>query len=89
MAQNRFLRNISANTFQLIINQLFGLGIFYALSKGLDKNIFGQINWSLAVLLTVFGVLTFGIDQVMIKKIAAGRRYPGNRIRVCRHQPTD
>jgi O-antigen/teichoic acid export membrane protein len=72
MMQNRFSRNVSANTFQLIINQFFGLAIFYALSKGLDKNIFGQINWSLAVLLAVFGVLTFGIDQVMVKKIAEG-----------------
>ena len=72
MMQNRFLRNVSANSFQLIINQLFGLVIFYALSKGLDKNIFGQVNWSLAVLLTVFALLTFGIDQVMVRKIAAG-----------------
>jgi len=72
MIKNRFLRNVSVNTFQLIINQVFGLAIFYALSKGVDKNIFGQINWSLAVLLAVFGILTFGIDQVMVKKIAAG-----------------
>ena len=72
MIQNRFFRNVSYNTFQLVINQIFGLAIFYGLSKGLDKNIFGQINWSLAVLLTLFGVLTFGIDQVMVKKIAAG-----------------
>jgi O-antigen/teichoic acid export membrane protein len=72
MIQSRFFRNVSFNTFQLIINQLFGLLIFYGLSKGLDKNIFGQINWSLAVLLTVFGILTLGIDQVMVKKIAAG-----------------
>ncbi len=70
--QNRFIRNVSSNTVQLVINQLFGLLIFYALSKGLDKNIFGQVSWSLAVLLTVFGVLSFGIDQVMVKKIAAG-----------------
>jgi O-antigen/teichoic acid export membrane protein len=72
MSKNRFFRNVSANTFLLIINQIFGLAIFYALSRGFDKNLFGQINWSLAVLLTVFGVLTFGIDQVMVKKIAAG-----------------
>ncbi len=70
--QNRFIRNISANTIQLILNQVFGLLIFYALSKGLDKNVFGQMNWSLAVLLTAFGILTFGIDQLMVKKIAAG-----------------
>ena len=72
MRQNRLIRNVSANTFQLIINQFFGLLIFYALSKGLDKHVFGQINWSLAVLLSVFGILTFGIDQLMVKKIAAG-----------------
>lgn len=72
MFQSRLTRNISANTLQLITNQLFGLAIFYALSRGLDKNSFGLINWSLAVLLTVFGILTFGIDQVMVKKIAAG-----------------
>jgi O-antigen/teichoic acid export membrane protein len=72
MIQNRFLRNVSVNTLQLIVNQVFGLAIFYALSKGLDKNIFGQINWALAVLLTLFSVLTFGIDQVIVNKIAAG-----------------
>lgn len=72
MAKNRLTRNLSANTMQLLINQVFGLGIFYALSRGLDKNMFGRINWSLAVLLTAFGILTLGIDQVMVKKIAAG-----------------
>ena len=72
MRKNSFIRNVSANTFQLIINQFLGLLIFYVLSKGLNKELFGQINWSLAVLLTAFGVLTFGIDQLMVKKIAAG-----------------
>jgi hypothetical protein len=34
--------------------------------------VFGQMNWSLAVLLLIFGVLTFGIDQILVRKIAAG-----------------
>jgi len=72
MPVNRFTRNVSANTVQLLVNQFFGLIIFFALSKGLDKNIFGELNWCLALLLAVFGVLSFGIDQVMVKKIAAG-----------------
>jgi len=72
MAANRFTRNLSANTVQLLINQAFGLLIFFALSKGLDKNIFGELNWCLAVLLAAFGILSFGIDQVLVKKIAAG-----------------
>ena len=70
--RNRFVRNVSVNTLQLILNQLFGLIIFYALSKGIDKDLFGHINWTLAILLTVFGILTFGIDQLMVKKIASG-----------------
>jgi O-antigen/teichoic acid export membrane protein len=72
MFLNRFTRNLSVNTLQLLINQGFGLLIFFALSKGLDKNSFGGLNWCLAVLLAVFGILSFGIDQVVVKKIAAG-----------------
>jgi O-antigen/teichoic acid export membrane protein len=51
---------------------LLGLGIFYILSTGLDKTSFGEINLALAVLLAVFNILSFGIDQLIIKKIAAG-----------------
>ncbi|HWZ13973.1 MAG TPA: oligosaccharide flippase family protein [Mucilaginibacter sp.] len=74
--KGKLFSNLSANFFQLIINQVTGLGIFYILSTGLDKNTFGQINLALAVLLAVFNVLSFGIDQILIKKIAAGARIP-------------
>lgn len=70
--KRKLFSNFSANFFQLIINQVTGLGIFYILSTGLDKNTFGQINLALAVLLAVFNILSFGIDQILIKKIAAG-----------------
>jgi O-antigen/teichoic acid export membrane protein len=66
------IRNFSVNAIQLIVNQVLGLGIFYVLSTGLDKNSFGQINLALAVLLAGFNVLSFGIDQLVIKKIAGG-----------------
>jgi O-antigen/teichoic acid export membrane protein len=66
------IRNFSVNVVQLIVNQILGLGIFYVLSTGLDKNTFGQINLALAVLLASFNILSFGIDQLVIKKIAAG-----------------
>jgi O-antigen/teichoic acid export membrane protein len=64
--------NLSANTLQLVINQLFGVLIFYVLSVGLDKNTFGQLNLALAILLSAFNILSFGIDQVVIKKVADG-----------------
>jgi O-antigen/teichoic acid export membrane protein len=74
--KRKLFSNLSANFFQLIINQVTGLGIFYILSTGLDKNTFGQINLALAVLLAIFNILSFGIDQILIKKIAAGTNIP-------------
>jgi O-antigen/teichoic acid export membrane protein len=70
--KSRLVKNLSANATQLIVNQVFGFGIFYVLSIGLDKYNFGQINLVLAILLAVFNILSFGIDQLIIKKIAAG-----------------
>lgn len=66
------LKNLSANTIQLVINQVFGLAIFYILSTWLNKQSFGQLNWVLAILFTAFNILACGIDQLVIKKIAQG-----------------
>jgi len=71
MKRNR-VQNLSANALQLVLNQLFGLVIFYILSVTLDKNSFGQVNLALAILLAVFNILSMGIDQLVIKKIASG-----------------
>lgn len=70
--RHKFIHDISANTLQVAINQCCGLLIFYILSLGLGKDLFGELNWTLAVLLTLFGILSFGIDQVAVRKIAAG-----------------
>ncbi|MEX6686380.1 oligosaccharide flippase family protein [Danxiaibacter flavus] len=65
-------RNISGNILQQIINLLSGIAIFYILSRNMDKTSFGELNWCLAFLLTGFSVLSFGLDQLTVKKIAAG-----------------
>ena len=70
--KGRSLQNLSVNAIQLIVNQLLGLGIFYILSTGLDKHSFGEINLVLAILLAAFNILSCGIDQLVVKKIAAG-----------------
>ena len=70
--KRKLLHDLSANTLQVIINQVSGLAIFYMLSVYFSKNDFGEINWTLAVLLTAFSILSFGVDQVMVKKIAEG-----------------
>src|SRR5580704_9930069 len=74
--EQKIIRGLPASTLQLIINQLFGFLIFYVLSRALTKSNFGELNWSLAVLLTAFGLLSFGIDQVLVKKIAGGGHQP-------------
>jgi len=68
----KLLKDLSANTLQMIITQVCGLIIFYVLSVFFSKNDFGEINWSLAILLTAFSILSLGIDQLVVKKIAEG-----------------
>lgn len=70
--RRKLIRNISANTSQLVINQLFGLLIFYVLSNSLNKETFGNINLVLAILHTSFNILSCGIDQIAVRKIASG-----------------
>lgn len=70
--KRKFTRDISASMLQVIVIQCCGLIVFYLLSVGLSKDEFGEINWSLALLLTVFGVLSFGVDQIVVKRIASG-----------------
>ncbi|HMF71532.1 MAG TPA: oligosaccharide flippase family protein [Flavitalea sp.] len=67
----KFLQNISATFTQLAINQIFGLLVFYLLSRYLNKHEFGEINWSLAVYLTSFSILSFGLEQIIVRKIAS------------------
>jgi O-antigen/teichoic acid export membrane protein len=73
--RGRFIQNLTANAFQLILNQGFGLLAFYILVISLSKEEFGQLNWILALLLTTFGILGLGIEHVVVRKIAAGE-YP-------------
>jgi O-antigen/teichoic acid export membrane protein len=71
MQAARHLRNFSANALQLVVNNVFGLVVFYVLSTGLSKADFGRLNLALAVLLAAFNILSCGIDQLIVKKIAA------------------
>lgn len=70
--KSKLIKNLSANTLQLIINQLAGLIIFYIISKELDKDSFGEISLALALMLAIFNTLSFGIDQITVRKLASG-----------------
>lgn len=70
--KKKIVRDISANSLQVVINQLSGILLFYFCSRFLDKNTFGELNWSIAVMITAFNILGFGIDQLIVRKVAAG-----------------
>src|ERR1700754_490531 len=70
--KKKLIQNLSANTLQLVVNQLFGVLMFYVLSVNLDKGSFGLINLALTVAFTAFNILSFGIDQTIVKKVANG-----------------
>jgi O-antigen/teichoic acid export membrane protein len=72
VVRKKLSTDISANGFQVIIYQATGILVFYFCSIFLDKKDLGEINWSVALLYTLFSILGFGIDQVAVRKIAAG-----------------
>lgn len=68
----KYFKVFSATTFQIICNQLFGLLFFILLSSFVSKDIFGSINWSIALTITVSIILTFGFDYIVVRRISAG-----------------
>ena len=68
----KHLKIFSASTFQIVGNQLLGLLFFLLLSSFSEKDIFGDINWSIAVTITISVILTFGFDYIVVRKISAG-----------------
>lgn len=69
----KLIKDISANTLQVVITQFFGLLIFYFTSKYLSKNDFGEFNWSLAIVSTAISILSLGLDLVFIKRVATSK----------------
>lgn len=68
----KILRDLSFSSIQVILNQLFGLLIFYLTSRYLDKETFGELNWSIATASVIVTLLTFGLDIIVVRRIAGG-----------------
>ena len=72
MGHKKLFHDLSASTLQVVLNQLFGLLIFYLLSRYLDKRDFGELNWSIASLTLITTLFTLGTDILIVKRIASG-----------------
>ncbi len=67
----KLIKDLSASTLQVVINQVFGLAVFLLISYYLPKDLYGELNWSVAVLTFIFSVLALRLDQVIVKRSAA------------------
>jgi O-antigen/teichoic acid export membrane protein len=70
--KGKLVKDISSSTIQVIINQGLGLLIFVIISRYLDKSLYGELNWSLAILTFIITLLSLRLEQVVVQKIAAG-----------------
>ena len=68
--RKKLVKDVSANTLQTVIVQVFGLVIFFFTSRYLPKDNFGEFNWSMAVGSTAITALSMGIDLIFVKRVA-------------------
>jgi O-antigen/teichoic acid export membrane protein len=71
------MRNISANTLQVLGNQSLSVFIFLFISRSFDKPSFGELSWSLAVLTLITTLLSLRLEQIVIRNVAAGNNPSG------------
>lgn len=70
--RKKLIADLSSSAVQMVITQIIGLVIFYLISKYIPKDDFGTYNWSTAVAATIIAIASFGLDSVLIKRIASG-----------------
>lgn len=56
----------------MAVNQIFGLLFFIGMALLLPKNIFGQVNWAVAVSATITIISSLGFDHVIVRKLSGG-----------------
>lgn len=72
--KNNLLKKIFSSGLQAIGVQVLGLLFFYIVSKAMSKNDFGIINWATAASVIITTLLSFGMEQVVFRRIAASQR---------------
>lgn len=72
--KSKLIKDISANGIQTLVNQVIGLVLFYLSSTYLLKEDFGNYNWALALSSTVIAIMSFGLDLIVVKRVASGKQ---------------
>ena len=72
----KLIKDISASSAQIFLNQFLGLIIFLITSRFLPKTVYGEMNWSLAVLVFVTSIISLRLDYIVVRRVAAGQEAP-------------
>ncbi len=59
---------------QAVATQVLGSIFFYIVSLYMSKNNFGILNWANALSIFITTILSFGLEQIVIRRIAASNR---------------
>jgi len=69
---SKLFKDVSWNTLQVLGNQVLGVFIFLLISRYLDKPVFGELSWSLALLTFITTILSLRLEQIIVRNVAAG-----------------
>ncbi|HMK04834.1 MAG TPA: oligosaccharide flippase family protein [Ferruginibacter sp.] len=70
--RKNFIKDISSGTVQVVLNQGLGLLVFILISRYLEKAQYGEFNWTLAILTLATTILGLRLEQIVVRKVAAG-----------------
>jgi len=74
---HKLLKDISSSSIQVAVNHVLSLTVFLFTSFYLPKESYGELNWSVAVLTFATTVLSLRLEQIVVKKTAAGEDAAG------------
>jgi len=74
LGKNKLLVKIFSSGLQAVSVQILGGVFFYFISIYISKDDFGIISWTNAVSIFITTILGFGLEQVVVRRIAASKR---------------
>ena len=74
MTNDRLRTKVFSSGLQAISVQVLGAFFFYFISVYLSKSDFGIISWTNAVSILITALLGFGLEQVVVRRVAASRQ---------------
>src|ERR1700742_4265303 len=73
----KLLKDVSANTVQVILGQCLGVVVFLITSLHLPKERYGELNWSFAIFTFTNTLLSLRLEQIVVRRAATEENSSG------------